>query len=247
MKWIAQNEHFIATCLHPNLKQFGGNKKNRDKAVKLLKAEVVRRANVGSSKASSTSDCLTELAFIDRSSSSSTSSPIDTPAKKNIINECYDKPKSASIVNDEISLWMNFTVSFQQSSEDDILAFWATHCAQFPTIAAVAREILAIPASNTNVERLFSAAKNTVSDRRTRLGASKLDKLLFIQKNLAKLKALFDEQPLSSVRYDEENSSKRKLDDVDSSQSDEKVMRIDQQIVTDENENLILGIDHSLF
>ena len=66
-------------------------------------------------------------------------------------------------------------------------------------LTEIAREILSIPASNTEVERLFSAAKFTVSARRTRLGAEKLNKLIFIQKNLASLRQLDGEQDIPKV------------------------------------------------
>ncbi|CAF2957913.1 unnamed protein product [Rotaria sp. Silwood2] len=41
--------------------------------------------------------------------------------------------------------------------KDDILSFWKQHKQSFPLIASIARDILAIPASNTSVERQFSA------------------------------------------------------------------------------------------
>ncbi|CAF4810965.1 unnamed protein product, partial [Rotaria sp. Silwood2] len=53
--------------------------------------------------------------------------------------------------------------------KDDILSFWKQHKQSFPLIASIARDILAIPASNTSVERQFSACKNTFTDKRTKL------------------------------------------------------------------------------
>ncbi len=49
------------------------------------------------------------------------------------------------------------------------------------------------------MERLFSAAKFTVSDRRTRLEAEKLNKMVFIQKNLALLRELDSEQDIQKA------------------------------------------------
>ncbi len=71
----------------------------------------------------------------------------------------------------------------QNEEEDDILSYWREHQKLFPIIASIARGILDIPASNTLVERLFSSCKNTITNKRTRLGADKLNKLMFLQKN----------------------------------------------------------------
>ncbi len=80
---------------------------------------------------------------------------------------------------------------------------------EFPTIASVARQILAIPASNTSVERLFSSSKIMIGDRRTRLGAEKVDKLMFLRKNLTSLKLMFDSKNSSTTIM-----SKRKPNDT---------------------------------
>ncbi len=95
---------------------------------------------------------------------------------------------------------------------------------EFPKIAAIPRRILAIPASNTSVERLFSLAKITVNDRRTKLGVEKIDKLMFLKKNLVLLKHMFDSKHISTS-----TCSKRKSDDID---------EIDISI--DTNESLVL-------
>ena len=50
--------------------------------------------------------------------------------------------------------------------------------------------ICAIPASNTIIERLFSAAKNVVTDKRTRLDCERINEILFLQKNLKTVKQL---------------------------------------------------------
>ena len=51
----------------------------------------------------------------------------------------------------------------------------------------------ATPESNTIIEKLFSAAKNTVNHKRINLGPEKLNQLLFIQKNYTSLKQPFHE------------------------------------------------------
>lgn len=61
-----------------------------------------------------------------------------------------------------------------QLSDDDILAFWSKNASAYPAIASIAMKVLAIPASNTTIERLFSSTKLTITDRRTRLGTEKV-------------------------------------------------------------------------
>ena len=69
-----------------------------------------------------------------------------------------------------------------------VLEYWAQHRHRFPNIHTIARKVLAIPASNTEVERLFSCSKMSVTDTRTRLDTEKLNKLIFLRKNLHLLK-----------------------------------------------------------
>ncbi len=70
----------------------------------------------------------------------------------------------------------------QNEEEDDIHSYCREHQKLFPIIASIPRGIIDIPASNTLVERLFSSCKNTITNKRTRLGADKLNKLMFLQK-----------------------------------------------------------------
>ena len=50
---------------------------------------------------------------------------------------------------------------------------------------------MAISATNTSVERLFSHSGSTVTNRRTRLDADKLNHLLFIKRNIQILKGIY--------------------------------------------------------
>lgn len=47
----------------------------------------------------------------------------------------------------------------------------------YPTLAQIALDVLAIPASSVPCERLFSASKQTADDRRSRLGSAKFEEL----------------------------------------------------------------------
>ena len=63
----------------------------------------------------------------------------------------------------------------------DILKFWKDSSKLYPKLAAVARFILACPASSAPSERSFSQAGWTVNLRRTRLAPRNLDALLCIK------------------------------------------------------------------
>ncbi|CAF3375517.1 unnamed protein product [Rotaria sp. Silwood2] len=108
-----------------------------------------------------------------------------------ILSECYDQPSAAVVIaaNDEFKRYLQSTDTLVDN--EDLLTFWKQQKDLYPIIYSIARDILIIPASNTAVERLFSASGRTVTDTRTRLSGEKLDKLMFIKKNLSILKNIF--------------------------------------------------------
>ena len=65
----------------------------------------------------------------------------------------------------------------------DLLAWWKLHSSMFPNLAKMARCYLASPASSAGVERLFSEAGDTYSNRRKSLKEETLMQLLYIAKN----------------------------------------------------------------
>jgi len=101
------------------------------------------------------------------------------------------------------------------------LKFWSRHSKSFPTISTIVRDIFAIPASSTMVERLFSISKNTVTDKRTRLGMDKIDKLMFLKKNLNVLKTLSNQ----NLNTNEQNQEKRKNDESSSESPDKSIKK----------------------
>ena len=56
--------------------------------------------------------------------------------------------------------------------------------ASLPVLSALARHILCIPAASSKSERVFSCAGNTVTTRRTRLDADKVEMLVVLKQNL---------------------------------------------------------------
>jgi len=78
---------------------------------------------------------------------------------------------------DELDSYM---ATASSDTSDDILAFWRDKLAVWPKLSAVVRCILAIPATDTSSERVFSLAGGTVEERRTQLSADAVDDLLFV-------------------------------------------------------------------
>ncbi|CAF4038052.1 unnamed protein product [Rotaria sp. Silwood1] len=271
-QWPIQNEHLLATLLHPRLRDFSGDQVLKHEAIQLLQSTIaiytnstnnnssisnissssvsnicsssssisnicsssssisntssssisypssssssISNTSTSSSSISNTSTSSSSISYTSSSSSSTTyassSSPVDnfvTTKKSNVLSLCYDKPRTLKPVHDEVSLWLQ-TDFDMDIIHDDLLLFWRNKKDAFPNIAKIARKVLAIPAANTSVERQFSCSKIIIGDRRTRLGAEKLDKLIFLQKNLLPLKIMFDSKTVLT------NELKRKADDI---------------------------------
>ncbi|CAF1473770.1 unnamed protein product [Rotaria magnacalcarata] len=225
-KWPIQSEHLLATLLHPRLRDFSGDQALKDRAIELLQSSISSSAD---SSSNNTSSCNSSL-------SSSVDNSI-TPKKTNILSLCYDKPRAIKPALDEIMLWLQSDFS-KDFINDDLLLFWRRDKDDFPSIAKIARKVLAIPVANTSVERLFSSTKITIGDRRTRLGAAKIDKRMFLQKNLIPLKNMFDSKNVLTT-----NELKRKPDNIHEQDDDSdhyaskklKVIEIDEYMFSSDD------------
>jgi hypothetical protein len=60
------------------------------------------------------------------------------------------------------------------------------HAIDFPVLARIARDILAIPGVSISVERLFSSSKHTLSDARSSLTAESASKTVVAKELLKK-------------------------------------------------------------
>jgi hypothetical protein len=102
-------------------------------------------------------------------------------------------PAVVSSSHDEILSFMNVQVSTHQENSitDEFqgyiaeqrsslqpLQYWKQHGVRFPRIAAIARRYLSIPASSSDVERLFSVAGALQRARRASLCCSTIEDLL---------------------------------------------------------------------
>ncbi|CAF3332432.1 unnamed protein product [Rotaria socialis] len=157
---ISQDQHFICTFLHPRLKRFDAVLHEKDIAFDLVKRELLPRTSISRITTDTASKAVTTNVSIINDST-----PPANP--NNLLTCCFDKPRpiisSVTTPVKELNDYMELVVPDEES--DDILLFWKNHEKSFPTLSEIVRDLYAIPASNTIVERLFSASKNIVTDR----------------------------------------------------------------------------------
>jgi hAT family C-terminal dimerisation region len=63
----------------------------------------------------------------------------------------------------------------------DVLAWWKAHEADYPILAMMARDLLAIPASSVPSERAFSSSGELISKKRTRLANKTIRAIMCIK------------------------------------------------------------------
>lgn len=225
--WIPQKEHYLATLLHPNVKRFQNSAVGeRETAIEFVQAEIFDRQRLRPT-------IVTSAPLISSPSTILSSTEPKRNVNRNLFSQCYDRiptTASAQLLDDELKEYMESTMFIDDEMGEDILSFWNKHCERYPMLASIARAVLAISASSTEVERLFSAAKFTVSDRRSSLGTEKLNKLIFIQKNLALLQELKKETNTQLANV------KRKPDD-DNVRSPLSPKRTKEQVVDELNDS----------
>lgn len=67
--------------------------------------------------------------------------------------------------------------------EENALKYWEESKYKYPNLYNLSQIVLAIPCAQVSVERSFSALRIIMSDLRTNLSASTLNKLLFVKLN----------------------------------------------------------------
>ncbi|XP_065666451.1 uncharacterized protein LOC136087493 [Hydra vulgaris] len=68
-----------------------------------------------------------------------------------------------------------------------ILDWWKLHSNTLPELSSLARQILAIPASSTKSERVFSSVRNVVRSSRHNLHPEKVEQIIVIRENIVLL------------------------------------------------------------
>ncbi|GLB40087.1 hypothetical protein LshimejAT787_0705970 [Lyophyllum shimeji] len=117
-----------------------------------------------------------------------TPSPTDTPlasdrrqAQHGHLSD-FDRWRETLIAEDETGWEEELrsylkTVPKEVTKDTDIIEWWSKNQHKYPTLARIALDILPCQASSVPCERLFSGSKQTATDRRARLGASRFEEL----------------------------------------------------------------------
>ena len=173
-----ENTYFVAasTILHPCFKRIpfstGGTQKTEARLLSVLKGHLQIET--------------TEQA----PSTSATTDESEPPAKKSLWQKfdkeaAHQRQKSApETIGAHVEMRRYFEMPLTVRGQDDPLMWWKENEKLFPGLSREAKKLLGIPATSVPAERLFSKAGELVSAKRSCLGESNIDQLLFLNKNL---------------------------------------------------------------
>jgi hypothetical protein len=93
-----------------------------------------------------------------------------------------------------------------------ILPWWKENESTYPRLAQVVKDILAIPIAQVGVERVFNMAKDVIGDRRHRLAAQTIQKIMVLKDDILQEA----EQPtqLPDADRDEDQAPCDEVDDL---------------------------------
>jgi hypothetical protein len=176
------------------MKNFENFPDEKENAIAELKLAFDRELSISSSSSIS----ILNSNQVSSLSSSSESTNSTTSTNKSLLTQCFDSivnttvksPNQYQEIDDYFNVTDSYYENYYEDDDIDVLSYWREKQNQFPVLAVLAKQIYAIPASNTVVERLFSASKNLISEKRTNLASEKINQLLFLQKNYKLLKQL---------------------------------------------------------
>jgi hypothetical protein len=130
--------------------------------------------------------------YLPTPSESRTSSP--TPSESSILNPIY-KPRLFSIFEQNQPRATNEVEEYLK--EDNItfnqcpFNWWLNKKNKYPILAKMARIHLAIPATSTPSERLFSDAGNLLSAKRSRMNSELFQRIIFLKRNAIKVNNIY--------------------------------------------------------
>ena len=70
------------------------------------------------------------------------------------------------------------------NNSSDILQLWNEHKTRLPVMADIAKQLLSVQATSTSSERVFSVCGAVFTERRCRVTAANLEKLVFLKYNM---------------------------------------------------------------
>ena len=142
---------------------------------------------------------------------------------------------STSKLKSEMDKYESYSFAPRKSN---ILYWWKINESMFPRLAKIARTILAIPSSSAKSERVFSTGGNIVTAKRCRLGPRRVEQLIVIRENLARIKEFeilsgrdIEVQPLEKNPFAMIRAHMTDIDGVD--------MEPEPEVVTDEEDDFL--------
>lgn len=226
--WLLQDQHWLALLCHPKFRQLHFcDRKQKKKVHDLLRADLKHRSQQPSPHPQ-------QISFVTAAPTLTTGIQLpsnEITAPDDIFDDFYDRP--ISNVSSKCELDDYLSADFAESEFTDLIFFWKKNAERFPIISSLAIELLCIPASNTAVERLFSYSGNTITCKRTRLGVQKLNKLMFLKRNMMTIKNLVQ----GSISNDFDKLTEKRLREGPSVEEGEKRKRYRRDSSDEDNEN----------
>jgi hypothetical protein len=110
---------------------------------------------------------------------------------KTIVSEMMSKIKAKSQKSTEkpsdIARYLSSdVVEFDEKKRNWIYTWWRGHIDEYPRMAAAARDYLAVPAAEVDVERVFNTGRDLLGLRRWSLSSETMRKLLILKDSLCK-------------------------------------------------------------
>jgi hypothetical protein len=126
-------------------------------------------------------------------------SPIEShstsPIPIEILNKSY-KPKLFSIFDQNQPKASN---EVEEYLKEDKIPFnqcpfnwWLNKKNKYPVLAKMARTFLAIPATSTSSERLFSDAGNLLTSKRSKIDSELFKRMMFLKRNATKVESIYN-------------------------------------------------------
>ena len=186
--FMQDDELWVATVVDPRFKllMFEASEQRQraiDATVALMECasstEIITAASAPAATASSSASTAP--------SSSSTPEPVTLWGKLNAAKAVQATASAATSQSTRQMLQQQLNAYLDEPAlahGESPLSWWAENKKQYPLVAAVARRLLAVPATSVASERLFSKAGNVITKKRNSLSGSKANSVIFCMENL---------------------------------------------------------------
>jgi len=176
---FADEELRAATTVDPRFKVLSFEGDDREKAVDATINFMAREdaVNTGASQTSSSASAG------EPTPASSLWAKLNAAKSSNAVSASSATNDAASrqILNQQLATYL---AEPTLPHSENPLFWWAANRHKYPSVAAVARRLLAVPATSVASERLFSKAGNVITKKRNRLLSAKADSVVFCMENL---------------------------------------------------------------